>query len=197
MEFVDAEVFIQEIKGETTMSYQYEDNLESGRLITRFITLDDVPAWSEFFKDKEAIEYFPVMDLPDDEARARHWIERQLMRYANHKYGLQVLIEKKTNRFVGLCGLITQDLDGKEELEVGYHVFRKYWGQGFAPEAAKLFFDYAFNNNLSATVISIIHKDNIRSQRVAEKNGLKRDSETTWNNLEVFIYRVRKEDWKF
>lgn len=45
-------------------------------------------------------------------------------------------------------------------------------------------------------VISIIDKGNIKSQRVADKNGLFRNKETTWNNLNVYIYRINKEDWK-
>ncbi len=178
------------------MKYIYEDNLETERLITRKLNELDIPAWAEFFKDKEAVQFFPDFGLTSENERAKHWVEKQLNRYRDQRFGLQALIDKRTNNFVGQCGLLTQEVDGKIETEVGYHIFKKYWGQGFAPEAAKLFIDHAFKNNLSDSVISIIDRKNIKSQRVADKNGLKRDGETEWSDLEVYIYRIHKHEWK-
>ena len=176
------------------INYKYQDHLETPRLITRKLALDDIISWTDFFKDEEAVEYFPAFEGSDEE-RANHWINRQLTRYQENKYGLQALIDKKTNQFIGQCGLLTQEVDGKTEIEVGYHIFKSFWGQGFAPEAAKLFIDYAFKNDLTDSVISIINIHNIRSQRVAEKNGLVREKQTKWLDLDVFIYRIRKENW--
>ena len=170
--------------------------LETNRLITRKLTEKDITVWAEFFKDKEAIEFFPTLGLTSNEERAKHWVDKQLNRYVENRFGLQALIEKKTGNFIGQCGLITQEVDGKMEIEVGYHIFKKYWGQGFAPEAARLFIDYAFKNNLTASVISIIDTRNIKSQRVADKNGLIREKETKWSNQDVYIYRIDKEKWK-
>lgn len=177
------------------MPYKYEDNLQTDRLITRMLTKEDTTIWEAFFKDKEAIEFFPDYTKSDKE-RAAEWIDRQLTRYDENRYGLQALIDKKTNAFIGQCGLLEQEVDGKKEIEVGYHIFKKYWGQGYAPEAARLFIDYAFLNMLTDTVISIIHSKNLKSQRVADKNGLVKDNQTNWLDLDVFIYRINKENWK-
>ena len=178
------------------MNYIYEEHLQSPRLITRKLTMDDIEPWTEFFADKQAIEYFPSGQFESDRARSQQWIEKQLDRYANNRFGLQALIDKEHNRFIGQCGLLEQQVDGKTEIETGYHIFKKYWGNGFAPEAARLFIDYAFKNNLAKSVISIIDKRNIRSQRVADKNGLIREKETNWMGLDVFIYRVTSEAWR-
>jgi ribosomal-protein-alanine N-acetyltransferase len=174
----------------------YRDKLESQRLITRFLTINDIPAWSKFFDDKEAVELFPTYGLTTSEERASHWMQKQLTRYQERTFGLQALIDKKTNEFIGQSGIAKQIVDGKTEIEVGYHVFKKYWGQGYAPEAAKLFIDYAFQNNLTDSVISIIDIRNFKSQIVAQKNGLEKDSQTRWSDLDVFIYRIKKENWK-
>ncbi len=173
-------------------SYIYQDQLESERLTTRFLTNDDIEIWTNFFEDKEAIQHFPNFE-GNNSLRSKLWIERQLNRYNENKYGLQVLIEKGTSNFIGQCGLLSQEVDGIEELEVGYHIFQKYWGKGFAPEAAKLFIDYAFKNKLSDSIISIINTKNIKSQRVAEKNGLIRDKQTKWLEMDVYIYRINKK----
>jgi RimJ/RimL family protein N-acetyltransferase len=154
-----------------------------------------VKIWTEFFEDKEATEFFPPTK-ETSEQQASGWIDRLLLRYANKRYGLQALYKKDTHEFVGQCGLLLQEVDGIAELEVGYHILKKYWGNGYAPEAAQLFIDYAFKNNLAESVISIIDTRNVKSQRVADKNGLLREKETVWSGLEVYIYRVKKADWR-
>src|SRR4249919_3241675 len=117
----------------TTTPYFYKDQLKSERLITRFLTTDDVYPWADFFKDKEAFEFLPTHGLTEPEDIAGSWIERQLGRYANNKYGLQALIDRQTGEFIGQCGLILQEVDGQPEIEVGYHVFKKHWGKRYAP----------------------------------------------------------------
>lgn len=171
--------------------YYYRDQLESRRLKTRFITAEDVLPWTEFFNDPKAIELFPDFGLTTIEERVQHWIDRQLARYSEHRYGLQMLMNKETGELIGQCGLLLQEVDGIKELEVGYHIISKYWGNGYAPEAARLFLDFAVEHDLADSVISIIDIRNVKSMRVAEKNGLYRDIQTRWLDKDVFIYRVQ------
>jgi RimJ/RimL family protein N-acetyltransferase len=174
-------------------AYIYTDALESARLRTRFLTPDDTRIWSDHFRDPESVELFPTFGLNTPEERAEHWVNKNLTRYRENRYGLQVLLDKNTNAFIGQCGLLAQEVDGVHEIEVGYHIFKKYWGNGYAPEAAKLFITYAFQNDLTDSVISIIDTRNIKSQRVADKNGLKREKQTNWSGLDVYIYRIFKK----
>ncbi|HEV7348841.1 GNAT family N-acetyltransferase [Telluribacter sp.] len=125
-----------------TSPYNYRDGLESERLYTRFLTPDDAETWKQFFEDREAVEFFPDFGLTTTEERAALWIKRQLGRYEEKRFGLQALFTKQTHEFVGQGGLLMQEVDGLRETEVGYHVFKKYWGQGYAPEAARLFIKY-------------------------------------------------------
>lgn len=172
------------------MPYKYEDNLQSERLSTRFLNKDDVKAWSNFLGNKECIEFFPGKFKTAQE-HAEFWIEKQLTRYKENKYGLQVLLDKKTGKFIGQCGLLLQNVDGKLELEVGYHIMREHWKKGYAIEAAKLFKEYGFKNKQADSIISIIHHQNFRSQNVAIKNGMHKEKQTKWMDLDVFIFRTQ------
>jgi RimJ/RimL family protein N-acetyltransferase len=171
-------------------NYIYHDNLESKRIRTRNLSLDDIDSWSKFFEDKEAIEFLSNSELASTRERAKHWIEKQLKRYSNKRYGLQALIHRDTNEFIGQCGLLAQEIDGEQKVEVGYHMFKKYWGQGYAPEAAKLFINFGFENNQATSIISIINIGNLKSQKVALKNGLTKIKQTKWSDLDVFIYQI-------
>jgi ribosomal-protein-alanine N-acetyltransferase len=172
--------------------YHYPEDLQTKRLVARYLTEADVPAWAEFFKDEEAIEFFPMYHNRPPEESAKEWIEKQLTRYAKQEYGMQALIEKKTNTFIGQCGLVVKIVDGVEELEVGYGILKKFWGQGYAPEAARIFIDFAFTHHLTDSIISTIALDNLNSQRVAEKNGLVREKIFTMYDMELYVYRLPK-----
>lgn len=175
--------------------YRYDDGLETDRILTRKLVFEDHKIWTEFFESKAAIEFFRLSDFVSYEQWAKEWIARQLKRYTDSRYGMQAILNKQTDEFIGQCGILTQEVDGVTELEVGYHILPRYWGQGYAPEAARLFIDYAFENALTPSIISIIHPQNVRSQRVAEKNELALDKKVQWNGIEVCIYRITKAAW--
>ena len=177
------------------LNYIYNDQLTSEQLVTRFLTLEDIPIWEEFFEDEEAVEFLFLqsLGLNSNLEISAHIIEKQIARYAENRFGLQALLLKSTGEFIGICGLLAQEIDGINEIEVGYHILKKYWKQGYATEAAKIFIDYAFENDLTSSVISVIDVDNFKSRRVAEKNRLKIDKLTKWlDDEDVYIYRIKK-----
>lgn len=47
-----------------------------------------------------------------------------------------------TRAMIGDCGITLQEVDGTQLLEIGYHLRRDLWGQGFATEAARACRDY-------------------------------------------------------
>ena len=173
----------------------YCQGLSTERLLMRPITKQDVPVWATFFIDPVATRFIPTGGETDVHKRAAFWIERQLARYAENRYGMMALINKANNELVGQCGLLTQMVDDKQELEIGYHLLPKYWKQGYAIEAAKTFRDFAFKNELSDSVISIIALENYPSQKVAVRNGMKVDKQSEFFDKDVLIYRITREEW--
>ena len=51
-------------------SYQYNDGLESERLVTKMLSLDDIPAWEEFFSTPETTEFLKKHQLQTPEESA-------------------------------------------------------------------------------------------------------------------------------
>jgi [ribosomal protein S5]-alanine N-acetyltransferase len=161
------------------------------RLLVEPLTLRDATEWRDYFRKNSGLKFVGLVDDGVDlDTKAKQWIERQLWRYKTKQYGLLALRDKTTNALVGQCGLLTQEIDGRDELEIGYHVLPKFWGRGYATEAAQMFKEFAFTNALRRSLISIIHVDNLRSQRVAEKNGMRRTVQTTFKRFPVWVYRV-------
>jgi [ribosomal protein S5]-alanine N-acetyltransferase len=162
---------------------------ESARLTYRRLLESDFDTWMEFTRHPLSDRYWSA--LPDaPEVKCRAWFNKVFERYTHNQGGMNVLIEKNTGHFVGQCGLLVQRVDDLVELEVGYSIMPAFWNQGFATEAAAACIAHAFANKLSNSVISIIHEDNVESEKVALKNNLILEKRTLYKNNPVKIYRI-------
>ena len=169
-------------------------NEETNRLKFRSVIESDFNAWLEFHKDPmTSIHWKTAYDTPEIECRK--WYEKQFHRYENNLGGMNALIEKTSNTLIGHCGLLVQTVDNITEVEIGYSLLPKFWNKGYATEAAKKCRDYAFVNNLTDSIISIISLANKPSEKVALKNGMILEKTTIYNSNDVNIFRIKKEDW--
>jgi [ribosomal protein S5]-alanine N-acetyltransferase len=159
--------------------------LETARLVLRPMTPADEPALSTVLGDAETMRWYP---RPYSSNEVREWIERQMGRYRDGS-GLLGMVEKQTGRLIGDCGPVWQDVEGRVELETGYHVNRERWNQGFATEAARAVMEYAFRRFDAERVVSMIRPENAASRRVAEKNGLTLDRVVFWRDYDHCIYQ--------
>ena len=170
----------------------YLHDTQTKRLLIRKLEMVDIEYWAPFFENNPALPYLGIDLNLDKKAQAKDWIERQLWRYANDQFGHHALIEKESGDFVGQCGLLTQEVDRKTEIEIGYSLLPRFWGKGFATEAATKFRDFAFENNISESLVSIIDIRNEASQKVAIKLGMHKTKQVKYHGLDVFIYRINK-----
>lgn len=168
---------------------------ESERLIFRLLVRDDFDTWMQFFKDEDVALFIGMAKIPTPKEQCEKWFEITENRYKNDIGGMNVLIDKITNEFIGQCGLLIQEVDGIEELEIGYSMLPKHWNKGYATEAAQKCRDFAFENSYADSLISIVHKDNIRSEKVAIRNGMTLSKKTVFKEMPVNIFRITKYDW--
>lgn len=170
------------------------DGQSTDRLLFRKIDHVDFPEWLKFFEDTRTSQHW-IEEKVSPELSCKNWYQKQRWRYENDMGGMNALIEKATSKLIGHAGLLVQTVDELTELEIGYSLLPEFWGKGFASEAAQKCKDFAFQNNLSESLISIISLSNNPSQKVATKNGMKVDRKTIYKLNEVYIYRIRYADW--
>jgi RimJ/RimL family protein N-acetyltransferase len=164
--------------------------LQTQRLSLREFEAEDLDALATILSDPETMRYYPAQF---DRADVADWIQRNRTRYANDGYGLWAMILNSTGELVGDCGLVRQNIDGVDEIEIGYHVRRDLWGQGFASEAAQACRDYGFSTFGVDRLISLIRPENLASRRVAEKNGMTVWKEVTRANLLHYVYAIKRD----
>ncbi len=168
---------------------------ESERLSYRKVDDSYFPEWMEFCSDYESLKYIGINQELSPQEKCQIWFDRVYNRYENNLGGMNALILKQNNQFVGQCGLLIQTIDEIQEVEVGYSLMPNHRNQGYAIEAAKKCRDFAFENNLAESLISTIHMDNVCSAKVAVKNGMKLEKKTLFRGLPVQIFRISKADW--
>ncbi|PWI54007.1 N-acetyltransferase [Rhizobium phaseoli] len=97
--------------------------------------------------------------------RLRGWFEEQA-RDGTTKYK----IVAEDGRFVGRAGI---SRFGSEQFELGYSLIEEVWGKGLATEAASALADWFFERGLASGFIAFTHPENIASQRVLRKIGMR------------------------
>ena len=129
------------------------------RLVFRKVVESDFDAWLPFHEEPLPSQYWD--GLPSNPKIAcQQQFDRIFERYEHNLGGMNALILKENSKLVGLCGLLVQSVDDKDELEIGYSILPQYWRQGLAFEAAQQCKIHAFSNNLIESLISIIHMNN-------------------------------------
>lgn len=164
-------------------------NQETERLQFRKLTMEDVETWTEFFHNNDRLEFLGIPDITRDKTEiATDWIMMQLEKYEKYGLGHLALIEKTSKEFVGMAGIHPRVVLEKNIYEIAYSLKPKFWGKGFATEAAQQLKKIGLENNLADSFISIIHKENFDSIKVAKKNGMEISHEINYLGMDVFVF---------
>jgi [ribosomal protein S5]-alanine N-acetyltransferase len=147
---------------------------ETERLVLREILSTDVDGMFEMDSDPDVHLYVGNEPLQTKEqaAAAIEFIRQQ---YIDNGIGRWAVIDKKTNIFLGWAGLklITAPINNHNNfLDLGYRFIKKYWGQGYASEAATASIAYAFNKMQVNEVYAHAHSENGASNKVLIRSGL-------------------------
>jgi RimJ/RimL family protein N-acetyltransferase len=162
--------------------------LESDRLWMRPLAVVDLDVLHGMFSDPEVMRFSPTVRRDRDQTR--DWLMACIDRYRAHGHGFLALIHKEQGCYVGHAGLLTQEVDGQPEMEVGYWLRRRFWGRGFATEAACALRDHARDVYRRRRLVSLIVPENRASRRVAERVGMTVEKETVWKEMQVCVYSM-------
>lgn len=162
--------------------------LTTDRLTFRHPVMDDHTWWMEYMNNAEAIRFMPF--TLGSETDSMGFIQRSLDRIAKDGSCLNVISDRTTGKPVGMVGLLTQEVDGIAELEIGYHLLPSAWGKGYATEAAMACKEFARKNKLASSVISLIDPGNTQSQAVAKRNGMHHEKDTVHRGTPALVFRA-------
>ena len=108
---------------------------------------------------------------------------------------------KPTGRLIGNCG-VRRDSPDAYEGDIGYEFDPRFWGKGYATEAARAVLGFGFSqmglHRISAWCIA----DNTGSARVLEKLGMRQEGRLREHDYfkgrwwDILLYAILYDEWR-
>lgn len=161
---------------------------ETERLIVRQYMLSDIDELFQVMSDIRVHTYTKDKNNPWDIQRTEEYIKYMINK--NFKtldcfHG--AVIEKSTNRLIGLCGLNPYKAN---EPEIEWKIGVLYWGKGYATELGKQIIKTAFATTDIKGIYGMAQLGNIASRKVLKKIGMKYIGNQMFRNYEDSFYYI-------
>jgi RimJ/RimL family protein N-acetyltransferase len=151
--------------------------LTTARMAFRWFTPADGSLLFELDSDPEVMRFISKGE-PTPMARIEQVFLPRILGYTrlSPPQGFWVALSKDAPEFIGWFHLRPDKLE-PEEMELGYRLKRRFWGQGLATEGARALIDKAFYHWGYPKVCARTLAGNLASQRVMAKCGLRFETE--------------------
>ena len=172
--------------------------LKTDRLVLRPWRKDDGDV---FAKLNAAPDVMADLGGPLNRRASDAKLDRYRASFEQHGFS-RFAIEEKDGTFVGYAGVMPAAYDHPlaPHNQVGWRLVRRAWGKGYATEAARATLDDVFTRVGLDEVLAYTSIDNLRSQAVIERLGLRRDpmldfdllnGDVPWHGL-VWVAEMRQ-----
>lgn len=165
--------------------------LETERLILQTWTLKDSGEFLKICSDAEVMKF-----IGDGKPYSLEQANKFLIWAENYQrengFCRWKVLDKASGETVGSCGFVRLQETG--EIELGYLFARKFWGKGFATEAARGCLQFGFEKLGFREIIALTDLENVASQKVLEKIGFIKRGIEIYNEEESLIYLAKKSN---
>ncbi len=172
--------------------------LETDRLILREIIDSDINNLFELDSNSEVHKYLGGKPV-SEKKQIEQVIKSIRKQYLENGIGRWAIVEKSTNHFLGWTGLklVTENVNNQTNYyDIGYRLIRKFWGYGFATESAIASLKYGFDNLKITEIYAAAHIDNIASNKILNKIGLKFIETFSYDDSIHNWYKLKYDEWK-
>jgi [ribosomal protein S5]-alanine N-acetyltransferase len=125
-----------------------------------------------------------------DEAGTRSYLERNLAHWTKHGGGLWMLRDPLHGALIGRAVLRHLEVEGIDEVEVGYGFFPEFWGRGLATEVARACVRIGRAQLGLSSLVAVTLPTHAASQRVMEKAGLAYERDIVHEGLPYALFRT-------
>jgi ribosomal-protein-alanine N-acetyltransferase len=152
--------------------------LTTERLILRHLEPDDLDALYMLYRDPDMRQFYPDGTLTREDTQKE--IEWFLHGHPLHpELGLWAIVDRKTGEFLGRCGLLPWNIEGRDEVEVAFMIRKERWREGLATEAARGIIKHAREVLGLKRLVCLVVPGNMASAGVAVKLGMAMEREFT------------------
>jgi RimJ/RimL family protein N-acetyltransferase len=142
---------------------------QTERLLLRWLTPGDADFIRELVNEPSWIEYIGDKGVRTPEDATRYIEDGPCAMYQRYGYGLCLVASKKLHKPIGICGLIKRET--LDDVDIGFAFLPRYWGQGYAFEAATAIMSYGRQVLGLSRLVAILSRNNERSRKLLEALG--------------------------
>jgi len=165
--------------------------IETPRLVLRHFERGDVDDLFAMDSDDRVMRYLGSGLKGRSRTECEQGIERMVQQAAKRPgYGLLHASLRDGGGFVGGCGLFP--VPEGEDIEIAYRLPHARWGQGFATEMARAVLAHGFDNLGLARIVGLTWPENVPSQRVLEKIGMRREPDALHYGRSMQVYAATR-----
>jgi RimJ/RimL family protein N-acetyltransferase len=159
-------------------------HIETERLLLGHWRDSDREPWAAMNADPHVREFFPGLLTREQSDASQDSLNAHIVR---HGFGFWALEERATGAFIGFTGLLHTAFPARFTpcVEIGWRLARPAWGKGYATEAARASLDYGFGKLGLASIVSFAVTANMRSRRVMERIGMRRDPDGDFDHPNI------------
>jgi ribosomal-protein-alanine N-acetyltransferase len=163
------------------------DSFSTPRLVAERLT----PAHLSDVRRMDQNEWFMAhLGGVRDEAATLAYLERNLAHWAAHGFGLWMLRDPAQRAPIGRAVLRHLEVDGVDEVEVGYGFYPEFWGRGLATEVACACVRIGRAQLGLPSVVAVTLPTHSASQRVMLKAGLTYERDIIHEGLPHVLFRT-------
>lgn len=167
--------------------------IETVRLRLKKFTLDEPEHMFLILSDPDVMRYMRT-GKPESRKQTKARLDFITKHWEQQGFGVWAAIHKEHQKLIGFCGL--QLLDNTLEVELAYLLAKPYWGMGLATEAVKASLKYGFEELELDRIVAVARPENVVSQRVMEKVGLKYEKNAHYYNSDAVYYALSCVDYQ-
>lgn len=168
--------------------------LETQRLVLREFQREDFRELAPILANPQVMQFSPTGILSI--AQTQEKIETFITTYKKFGFGKWAVIFKESNELIGYCGIALEQIDNKNEKEIGYRLDPRFWGKGLATEAAATAIQYGFEQLNFPYILGIVERANTASVKVLGKLGMQYQRETLFHGVKMDVYRIEPHNIK-
>lgn len=168
-------------------------SFETERLIVRPTLEEDAEFVFKLLNSPNWLKYIGDRNVTSVESAREYIKSKMLPQLEKLGFGNYTVIRKSDQVKMGFCGLY--DRDGLDGLDIGFAFLPEYEGKGYAFESAKRLKQVLTAEFGITEIVAITTQDNVSSQKLLEKLGLKLTGTTKIPNddEDLLLYKMSKE----
>jgi len=165
--------------------------INTSRLKLRKLQVEDFPSLVKYANHKAVADNIVNIPYPFREPDAAFRLSSAAQGFKNKNRFCFAIELKERNEIIGEVAINLTDIKNKHA-QLAYWIGEPFWNKGYTSEAVEAILNFGFEKLNQELIYADAYSENIASQKVMTKNGMKKHTE----NGNIYLFKITKEEFE-